>query len=392
MSPSYEVVIIHKELDAFATEVATAIRTAATDVLMQPDLLDFKYDLPSVAPDSHVAVVYLGSTEGRQDTTVTAALADAVGLSFPVLPIVRSREPGTAHAKLPEVIATINAADWDVESIAAPLTLLAMLGLVEQERKVFLSYRRSESTQMAVQLHTALVRHRFDVFLDRFALPPGQDFQKRLDEDLGNKAFVVLLESSDLHNSPWVLHEIAYAHSHRIDVLAITLPGVTTSQLVPAIDPAFRIPLNASDCTKDDHLTDAALGLILERIELAHAKALRRRRDQLLGSLRDQLHRAGCICAPLKDWAILATAKRRVPEVFLVTPRRPEPEDLYAVHLVRSDTAIRAGHSNLAGAVVHEVEHIPDECSDVLAWIAKSGDLEVKRLRESATLKEDTAT
>ena len=158
MSPSYEVVIIHKELDDFATEVATAIRTAATDVLMQPDLLDFKYDLPSVAPDSHVAVVYLGSTEGCQDTTVTAALATAVGLSFPVLPIVRSHEPGTAHTKLPEVIATINAADWDVdvESIAAPLTLLAMLGLVEQERKVFLSYKRSDSTPMAVQLHTAL--------------------------------------------------------------------------------------------------------------------------------------------------------------------------------------------------------------------------------------------
>ena len=91
------------------------------------------------------------------------------------------------------------------------------------------------------------MRSRFDVFLDRFALPPGEDFQKRLDEDLGDKAFVVLLESSDLRNSPWVQHEITYAHSHRIEVLALTLPGVVEAQLVPAIDEAFRIRLSEGD-------------------------------------------------------------------------------------------------------------------------------------------------
>ena len=317
MSAPYEVVLLHRELGDFAQDVETAIRTAANDVLVQPALLDIKYNMSDVGADAHVAVVYLGSTEGCEDRTIVAALEGAANRPFPVLPIVRNREAGSVHQKLPAVIENINAADWDEESRTAPLVLLEMLGLVERERKIFLSYRQSESARMAVQLHTELVRSRFDVFLDRFALPPGQDFSKRLDEDLSDKAFVVLLESSGLRNSPWVQHEIAYAHSHRIDVLAITLPGVSQAQLVPAIDEAFRIRLSEGDCGPNGQLTARKLSSILERIEVAHAKALRRRREQMLGSLRDRLHRDGCTCAPFKDWVILATASQKVPSVFL---------------------------------------------------------------------------
>ena len=151
MSTSYEVVLIHNELEDFACEVAETIRTAANDVLVQPGLLDFKYDISNVSPDAHVAVVYLGSTAGRRDGAVATALEEAVSRSFPVLPIVRNREPGAIHEKLPAVIENVNAADWESERIAAPLVLFGMLGLVEQERKVFLSYRRSESTPMALQ-------------------------------------------------------------------------------------------------------------------------------------------------------------------------------------------------------------------------------------------------
>ena len=391
MSPSYEVVLIHHHLVDFACEVANAIRTAANKVLIRPELLDVKYNLSDVSPDSHVSVVYLGSAAGSKDRGIKAALGEVVNGAIPVLPIVRSHETGTIRDKLPAVIEHINAADWDNERVTTLLTLLGMLGLVEKERKVFLSYRRTESTPMALQLHTELVRRRFDVFLDRFALDPGEDFQKRLDEDLGDKAFVVLLESLDLHNSPWVEHEIAYAHSHRIDVLAITLPGVPKAQLVPAIDDAFRIRLSDSDCAQDGQLTAKGRDSILERIELAHAKALRRRREQMLGSLRDQLFRNGCACSPVEDWAILATATCKTPAVFLVTPRRPEPEDLHAVHLVRADVADKIGSDSLSGAVVHEVEHLSNERRSVLSWIADSGHLKVKTLRECA-LEERTAS
>ena len=75
MSPCYEVVFIHSELEDFAREVEDTVRYATRQVLLQPDLLSFKYDMSDVGPDSQVVVVYLGSTAGRNDVTVIAALA-----------------------------------------------------------------------------------------------------------------------------------------------------------------------------------------------------------------------------------------------------------------------------------------------------------------------------
>ena len=172
---------------------------------------------------------------------------------------------------------------------------------------------------------------------------------------------------------------------------SVSLPRVTEPELVPAIDEAFRIRLTPNDCKPCGQLTANALDIILERIELAHAKALRRRREQMLGSLRDHLRRDGCASSPIDDWALLATATRKRPEVFLVTPRRPQPEDLYALHLVRADAAKKTGHSGLAGAVVHEVEDIGRERRAVLTWIGDSRRLKVKRLRECALAKETAA-
>ncbi|MDE0356592.1 MAG: toll/interleukin-1 receptor domain-containing protein [Gammaproteobacteria bacterium] len=391
MSASYEVVLLHDGLVEFAREVQGAARDATREVLSQPNLLGFGSDISTVSPDSHVVIVYLGSREGSVDSVVREALQEAVDNQFPILPIVRHCEPGTIREKLPSVIENINAADWDSRRREAIVTLLGMLGLVEQERKLFLSYRRRESSQVALQLHTELVRRRFDVFLDRFALPPGADFQTRLDEDLGDKAFVVLLESSDLRNSRWVQHEIAYAHSHRINVLAITLPGVSDSQLVSAVDDAFRIRLVHGDVEEDGRLAPTKLRAILEEIEYKHAQALRRRREQMLGSLWDQLRMDGCSGVPLKDWAVLATGTGKRSAVWLVTPRRPVPEDLYALDVLRGDAAMVVGDARLAGALVHDVEHLPEEEQRVLAWIGKLGYLEVNRLMECVLEEEATA-
>ena len=391
MSASYEVVLLHDGLMEFAREVREAARDATIEVLSQPNLLDFESDMSTVGADSHVVVVYLGSREGSGSIVVQKALQKAVDNQFPILPIVRQAEPGTVGDKLPSVIENVNTADWDNRRSEAIVTLLGMLGLVEQERKVFLSYKRSDSTQVASQLHTELVRRRFDVFLDRFALPPGADFQTRLDEDLGDKAFVVLLESSDLKNSRWVEHEISYAHSHRINVLAITLPGVLDSQLVSAVDDAFRIRLAQGDLEEDGRLAPAKLRAILDEIEYRHARALRRRREQMLGSLWDQLRMNGCSGSLLRDWAVLAQGAGRRSAVWLVTPRRPTPEDLYEVHVIRSDAASVVVDGSLSGAVIHDVEHLPDEVGRVLAWIGELGYLEVRRLMECVLEEESTA-
>ena len=386
---AYEVVLLHRGLDDLADELIDAVRIATAQILLQADLVEFRDDLAGATPDSHVVVVYLGSRNGAEDDAVDSLLQSALDDQLPVLPLVRSEDPGTVEEKMPPSIKRINAADWVNERGVAIAGLLSMLGLAEPDRKVFLSYFRLESTPLAVQLHTALAEARFDVFLDRFAVAPGTDFQMRLDEDLGDKAFVVILESPSLRTSLWVQHEIAYAHSHRIGLLAVTLPGTPDTQLVTTIDEAFRVRLNTGDMTASNELTEDALKKILERVEIAHARELRRRREQLLGSLRDKLFIDGCTCEPVADWALVATAAGRKPTVFLITPRRPRPEDLYALHRVHIEANSATG-INLAAALVHETEHLPDEHRALLTWIGEPRQFEAMLLR-GCVLAEDPA-
>ena len=390
MPSPYVVVVVHRDLANFASEVREAVREATAAVLHQPGLVGFSDDLAGVDPDAHIAVVYLGSKAGSQDADVRALVAEALDQQFPIMPLVRSSESGGVTEKLPPELERVNAADWEDQRDLALATLLGMLGLGELERKVFISYLRRESTPVANQLHTELARIQFDVFLDRFAIPPGEDFQRRLDEDLGDMAFMLLLESRELHTSQWVQHEIAYALSHRIGVLVLTLPDVTDAELVPSIDDAFRVRLEAGDLTDAGELVPEKLRYVLHQVELAHARALRGRREQLLGSLRDKLLLDGCICELLGDWAVIATAPGRKASVFLVTPRRPRPEDFYDLHLLHDKTASDSEHE-LSAMLVHEVEQMDERQRNVLEWIAEPWRYRSTLLHDCVLAVEDAA-
>ena len=123
------------------------------------------------------------------------------------------------------------------------------------------------------------------------------------------------------------------------------------------IDEAFRYRLSAGDLDGVE-LTFAAVGALLERVELSHARALRRRREQLLGSVIDHLEASGCWCDPLSEWAIIANATDRVPGAFQVAPRRPRVEDLRALERERDRLQGSAGMGVIAASLVHEVKHI----------------------------------
>lgn len=361
----------------------SGVRSIAKTLFRKEDFLEFK-DFVVTDLDSNALVVYLGNKAGSSDSSVHQKLRKALDEKLPVLPIVRNLDVGSIQEKMPSIIARFNAISWTDNRTLVLTSILSALGLIEKERKVFLSYVRRESTPIALQLHKVLVEARFDVFLDRFAVPPGADFQRQLDEDLGDKAFVVLLESSGLRSSRWVQHEIAYALSHRISVLALTMPGIQQSELVRTIDEAFRVRLSHSDIVAPDgELKDTALKKVLDRIEVTHARALRRRREQLLGSLIDSMRRDGCNCDPVDDWAVLSTADDRKPMVLQVAPRRPQPEDLRTIDTVRhriSEGMKRKGM--LSAAVAHDLEHIPQEHRHLLAWIGKPRGIDVKTLSE----------
>ena len=368
MVTAYRIVLIHEGRHASAQALETAVHHAVSDFRDISELLDFSSTL-SDEPTPQV-VAYLASASGKSSRVVNDVIDAALDRDVSILPIASPDGPGDISWQLPDRIAHLNAASWAGDGTQVATSLLEMLGLVEKERKIFISYRRSETSALAVQLHTELVQRRFDVFLDRFAVEPGVDFQRRLDEDLGDKAFVLLLESPKLRQSRWVRHEIVYAHSRRIEILALTLPGTASSELVPTIDDAFRLRLDPSDLSDDGTLSPDGLALVLDKIELGHARALRRRREQILGSVTEKLQAAGCTCSPADDWCVMAHGPSGRSGLFWVTPRRPEPRDFHSLSRhhdrVKSDSGLDCLHSS----VVHDAGRLAADHQNLLDWLS----------------------
>lgn len=376
MSCSYEVVLLHRGLDQFADEVVSDVNQAAEGILGRSGVLRCSTALPQANNTAHVVVAYLGNKAGQRDDAIRRALSRALKSHFPILPIVRREDFGDIHEKLPSIISQVNTINWNDAPDRAVTTILGMLGLVTQERRVFLSYVRRDSGPVAEQLHGLLVQSGFDVFLDRFTVPLGSDFSERIDEELADKAFVVLLESPGLAESKWVEHEISYALQHRIEILAVALPSA--SEPTPLIDDAFRIDLGEKDFS-DGTLTERASNALIGKIEFAHARAIRRRREQILGTLTGRLDEFDHTWTPIGPWTIQALSADSVSSVYRVTPRRPRSHDMYALDIERTKVSSPDAASTRA-SVVHGGGRIDERKQAVLEWIGQATHMAVRSI------------
>lgn len=348
MTHPYRLVILGSDA-TWACAVRERMAQALTDVVQLPDAVDFTRALPEhddpAGPRPHCVVAFLADARSRDDADMVAALEVARELMLAVLPLTHAGD--TVHEILPKVVRPLNAHLWDGEEEAATRALLRLLGLIEQERRLFLSYRRQETSALALQLRTRLSERGYDVFLDRFSVPPADDFQRRINIELSDKAFVLLLESSAAVGSLWVQHEVAFALSHGIALLALSLPETAREEQFPEVDEAFRHRLEEgalSGSGADRELSDCALARVLDEVEARYARQLRQRRVGMLGSVALWLKDAGVEFAGTEDeWSLAADWPEAEGTVFLVTPRAPAPRDLRRLDTLREQQALATG-------------------------------------------------
>jgi TIR domain len=339
----YCIVVLGTDAE-WAAEVAARCVQDLAGLVERADLVDMQRALaahidPAEAPPQTL-VLFLADDDSRDDEDLMRQIEDARARLIPVLPLV---QPGADVSKtLPEILRALNAIEWDRGGRHAVGEVARLLGLAEADRRLFLSYRRLDASSLALQLREQLSRRTFDVFLDRFSVPPAADFQRRIDTELGDKAFVLLLESPAASKSAWVEHEVAYAIAHAISLLALSMPETTKKQRFQTVDDAFRMPINDNDLEKaadpvgpDDRvLKKECLEEVLDAIEAEHARRMRQRRTSLLGSLRQWLTQAGRNPEPLSEqWALRA---HDPDAVFMITPGAPLPRDLRRLDELRA--------------------------------------------------------
>jgi hypothetical protein len=381
----YRIVMVHAGENAWAREVETEVRAAARSAGLPGERIAVVDDVPPDV-DGPAAVVYLATTAGASATG--EKLRRLAGAGYPVVPLFPSGHTDV-RALMPAPLQRLNAMDWGDRRRAA-LVILRAIGLGEDDRRLFLSYRRTDASRLSVQLHTALVQRGFDVFLDRFSVDVGVDFQRQIHVDLADKAFVLFIESASARDSRWVEEEVTYAMRHHISHLALTLPGVSRDRRFPTVDDAFRHEIDAAVDLRpgtdgDPELTDTALESVLNMVETRYAGLIRRRREQLLGSLTDVLTRDGYEVVPAADWAVVAqpTDGHGPPRLFLTTVRAPTPRDLFLLHGLRRPLRRDSDISDMEGVVVHPVADLDAAAHEIVTWVSGGRSLSTLLLNEA---------
>lgn len=193
-------------------------------------------------------------------------------------------------AEFPPSVAALNGLSLDKAGLGGiVLALLECASLLPRQRRVFISYRRDESTEAALQLYAALSGRLFDVFLDTHDIHPGQHFQEVLWQRLCDCDVLLFLDTPKYFESRWTDAEFGRANWRGIPLLRAAWPGVPLherAQLSTSVD------LAAEDFTgHSGHLTDDAVKRICDAVEDARTRSVASRFQQLMTTLRNSISR-----------------------------------------------------------------------------------------------------
>lgn len=175
-------------------------------------------------PNAPAYCLYFGSLRAisNVDKSILKTLISDATL---ILPIVNDI---TKFSKqIPTELSTINGFELKdnigVDKLVS--VILEGLSLLRQTRRLFISYKRSESTGVAIQLYEYLEKSGFDVFLDTHSVRPGEVFQEELWHRMTDTDVVVLLNTPDFLKSYWTTQELAKANAMSIGILQLVWPN-----------------------------------------------------------------------------------------------------------------------------------------------------------------------
>lgn len=235
---------------------------------------------PGLDPGMPTVGVFFGSMPSpglsTQDMMRLDQLVADGALIIPIVP-----DTTKFSTLVPQQIANLNGISLsdcgaDFERLAA--RVLEGFGLLRDKRRLFISYRRVETSGVAAQLYEALDAAGFDVFLDTHGvLRPGEPFQDVLWHRLADTDVAVILDSPGFLASRWTEEELARANTSNIQILQLLWPGQTEgataafSTFYPLAEEEFAGKEMLGPAAR---LLDPNIGTIVDAVEGLRARAI----------------------------------------------------------------------------------------------------------------------
>lgn len=238
--------------------------------------------------------LYFGDTEGNhKHLDITNKLLKDGTMILPIY--FGNPDEGAFSKEIPCILSNQNGIpfnDRELDRIAN--IILEAFELLRTSRKIFISYKRSESTSIAIQLYEALESYNYDVFLDTHSIGKAEPFQDELWHRMTDCDVIVLLNTPKFLESHWCKEEFAEAGTKQIGIVQLVWPNHEIKNIDSASHISYPIKLNEYDFVDNIYnnkdrskLIDIIVEEIIQKVESVRARNLASRQDNLITEFRN---------------------------------------------------------------------------------------------------------
>lgn len=213
-----------------------------------------------------------------------AAVGQLIKRRVPLIPVATCKD--NFAAEFPGKLGGLNGLEMKCGLGSLAMALLEGASLLPKQRRVFLSYRRVESTNAALQLYAALSARQYDVFLDTHDILPGEHFQEVLWQRLCDSDVIVYLDTKEYFDSRWTKQEFAKATMRGLCVLRVGWPGVSSKVEQTACG---EVRLSSKSLNSFGQLVDAKLTQVMDMVEMLRTKSVAQRYSRIVSKLRNSI-------------------------------------------------------------------------------------------------------
>ncbi len=196
--------------------------------------------------------------------------------------------------EMPDILSNQNGLKYENNIKKISNLVIEGFELLRKSRKIFISYKRSESSIIAIQLYELLEKNNFDVFLDTHSVDKGEEFQEELWHRMTDCDVILMLNSKGFIKSEWCNKELEKAHLKRIGIVHLIWPDSDFDDFAHL---AYSKKLTNSDFDKPffadltkGRLNGVVLDEIINLVESTRARNLASRQDSLITEFTQAAH------------------------------------------------------------------------------------------------------
>lgn len=245
-------------------------------------------DYPSVQfvdgkVDSSFPVLYLFYAKSEDDYNFQTEDLSPLEYNLQVLPIIKDVRKCGKY--IPEKIKSTNALELkDTDPIEKLKNfVLRYFGLLDVNRKIFISYKRDDCEGLAQKLYEELGKKNFVPFLDSYVIEPGVIFQEHLKHELGDAELMIFINSKNYSSSKWCKKELTAASEMQVGIVQLRFDDSEDVK-----ESAISRIVHLGNMRKKDDDYAEVIPLIINEIERYRAMGYELRRKSLVSLMRDK--------------------------------------------------------------------------------------------------------